>query len=222
MCGRFTLFADWQAIQSAFDLGETRADIAPSYNIAPTHPVLTIVQRGGLNTWQVMRWGMIPTWAKDATIGARLINARAETIAEKPSFKRALIKRRCLIIADGFYEWRKDGTRKTPMYISLKSNEPFGFAGVYDTWKSPTGETVISCAIITTEANALMASIHDRMPVILRQADQPFWLDVANEDAQKLTALLKPYPAKAMHAHAVSPLVNSPRNNSPACIQPVA
>jgi putative SOS response-associated peptidase YedK len=221
MCGRFVLFSDLKHIQLAFDLADIKAKIEPSYNIAPTHQVATIVQRADEKSLELMRWGLIPSWAKDDKLGAKMINARAETVAEKPSFKRALIKRRCLVIADGFYEWRKEGTRKTPMFIRLKSGELLGFAGLYETWKSPAGETITSCTIITTAANELMQSIHERMPVILSKEDQRAWLDPANQDALPLVALLQPYPSDEMQAYAVSPLVNSPRNNSAECIKPV-
>ncbi len=221
MCGRFVLFSDLKHIQLAFDLADIKAKIEPSYNIAPTHQVATIVQRADEKSLELMRWGLIPSWAKDDKLGAKMINARAETVADKPSFKRALIKRRCLVIADGFYEWRKEGTRKTPMFIRLKSGELLGFAGLYETWQSPAGETITSCAIITTAANELMQSIHERMPVILSKEDQRAWLDPANQDALPLVALLQPYPSDEMQAYAVSPLVNSPRNNSAECIKPV-
>lgn len=221
MCGRFVLFSDLKHIQLAFDLADVKAKIKPSYNIAPTHQVATVVQRADEKSLELMRWGLIPSWAKDEAIGAKMINARAETVAEKPSFKRALVKRRCLVIADGFYEWRKEGTRKTPMFIRLKSGELLGFAGLYETWQPPKGEAITSCTIITTAANELMQSIHERMPVILSKTAQSAWLDPANQDTKKLVALLKPYPSNQMQAYAVSSLVNSPRNNSAECIKPV-
>jgi putative SOS response-associated peptidase YedK len=221
MCGRFVLFSDLKQIQLAFDVEQTEISVKPSYNVAPTHPVLVVVQRAGANTLETMRWGLIPSWATDAKIGARMINARAETVAEKPSFKRSLQKRRCLIIADGFYEWRTEQKQKIPMYIRRKSNGPLGFAGLYDSWKSSQGETITSCAIITTTANEMIKSIHDRMPVILPKAAQQVWLDSANQDIAQLMTLLKPYPSEDMETLRVSPLVNSPQNNSIDCIQPV-
>lgn len=219
MCGRFVLFSDLKQIQLAFDVEQTEISVTPSYNIAPTHPVLAVVQRAGANKLETMRWGLIPAWAQDAKIGARMINARAETVAEKPSFKRSLQKRRCLIIADGFYEWRTEQKQKVPMYIRRKSNGPLGFAGLYDTWKSPQGETITSCAIITTTANELIQSIHDRMPVILPKAAQQVWLESAHQDMAQLMTLLKPYPAEDMEMRRVSPLVNSPQHNSIDLIQ---
>lgn len=220
MCGRFTLTADLDRVEARFAFRAKDLSYTPRYNIAPSQPVLTLIKteepRAGF-----LRWGLIPSWAKDAAIGDRMINARAETVAEKPSFRRALQKRRCLVLADGFYEWRKEGKKKTPLYIALKTHEPFGFAGLWETWKSPTGETIHSCTIITTTPNALMESIHNRMPVILPCAAEALWLDRTVEDPQALLPLLTPCPAEEMEAYAVSQLVNSPRNDTPACIEPV-
>jgi putative SOS response-associated peptidase YedK len=167
----------------------------------------------------LLRWGLIPSWAKDPSMGDRMINARAETVAEKPSFRRALQKRRCLVLADGFYEWRKEGKTKTPMYIRLRSHEPFGFAGLWETWKSPEGEAIHSCTVITTTPNSLMESIHNRMPVILSREGESSWLDRAIETPERLLPLLIPYSANAMEAYAVSSMVNNPRNDAPACIE---
>lgn len=150
-----------------------------------------------------------------------MINARAETLAEKPSFKRALQKRHCLVIADGFYEWRAAGKKKTPMFIALKSHQPFGFAGLWETWTSPKDETIHSCTIITTTPNSLMATIHNRMPVILPRTGEALWLDRSVDGPQKLLPLLVPYVDTEMVAYEVSQLVNSPRNDLPACIEPV-
>jgi putative SOS response-associated peptidase YedK len=151
-----------------------------------------------------------------------MINARAETVAEKPSFRRALQKRRCLILADGFYEWQKEGKKKIPMYIALKSHGPFGLAGLWETWKSPEGETIHSCTIITTTPNALMEAIHNRMPVILPRETEAVWLDRTVEKPQRLLPLLAPYDPDLMAAYAVSPLVNSPKNDAPACLTPLS
>jgi putative SOS response-associated peptidase YedK len=219
MCGRFIVDSDEREIQRTFQIKLAEAAVQPSYNVAPTQPVLTVVQRDGQRVLQAMRWGLIPVWAKDMRIGAKMINARAETVAEKPSFKRLLKSRRCLILADGFYEWHKDGARKLPMFISVKPKHPFGFAGLYDTWTSPEGQTIASCAIITTHANKLMESIHSRMPVILPQSAYCPWLDPSNQDLEELSELLLPYAGK-MQAYAVSPLVNSVGHNSPENIRP--
>ena len=214
MCGRFILEADPDEIRKAFKLDQVNTPVQPSYNIAPTQSVVTVVQRDGQNILEAMRWGLIPVWAKEMSIGAKMINARAESVAEKPTFKRPLKKQRCLVVADGFYEWHKEGTTKIPMFIRCKPKGPFGFAGLYDTWKSPNGERLTSCAIITTAANELMQPIHDRMPVILPKSVHKLWLDPSNEDLDELVALLQPYPADKMLAYPVAPLVNSTRNNS--------
>ena len=220
MCGRFTLHTDLEQIQKVFKLDEIAAEPEPSYNVAPTQPVYAIVDHDGKSSLSRMRWGLIPFWAKDASIGSKMINARAETLAEKASFKRPFKSQRCLIVADGFYEWRKDGAVKIPTYIHLKSGKPFGFAGLYDTWKAPDGELVTSCTIITTTPNELMQAIHDRMPVIVPTRSHQTWLDPANQDIAKLTALLVPYKATEMEAWPVARLVNSPANNTAELIKP--
>ena len=166
MCGRYSLIADIGELQERFDFDGTDLTLTPRYNIAPTQMALTVTsdsgRRGGY-----MRWGLIPSWAKSASVGRRMINARAETVAERPSFRTALQRRRCLVLADGFYEWQRKGSSKSPMRIVMASGEPFAFAGLWDAWRDPKGEIVRSCAIITTAANELLSPIHDRMPVIL-------------------------------------------------------
>lgn len=221
MCGRFIIKSDLDQIQLAFNIDQVEAQVQPSYNIAPTQSIVTVAQHDEQNVLENMRWGLIPVWAKDMSIGSKMINARAESVAEKASFKRPLKSRRCLIVADGFYEWQKEGAKKIPMFIHLKSQKPFAFAGLYDVWKSPDGDWITSCAIITTRPNELMETIHNRMPVILPKTAYKSWLDAANQDLAELVALLQPYPADKMLAYPVSPLVNSPRNNSPECIQPI-
>src|SRR5512136_1485017 len=221
MCGRFVLFSSLEEIREAFAVRQVRYQVEPSYNVAPTQTVAVVVQREGVNTLEKMRWGLIPAWAKDPAIGSRMINARAETVGEKPSFKRPLKDRRCLVVADGFYEWQKTGQAKIPMFIRLKSGQPFGFAGLYDVWTSPEGEAVASCTIITTSANDLMQPIHDRMPVILPSSQQSTWLDPAIQTAADVLPLLAPYSAADMEAYPVSRLVNSPENNSPDLVRPV-
>jgi putative SOS response-associated peptidase YedK len=223
MCGRFTLTVDPSELQSTFPwLNLSGAgQPPPRYNIAPTQSVATVANNGE-HRLEMFRWGLIPSWAKDPSIGNRMINARAETLAEKPSFRTALRKRRCLILADGFYEWRKEpgGKSKTPMYIQLKSGEPFAFAGLWEAWRSPDDDTLLSCAIVTTTPNTLMAKIHDRMPVILKPDAYERWLDPAEQPPDKLSGLLKPYAASQMKAYPVSRLVNSPANDTPECIVP--
>jgi len=191
----------------------------PHFNIAPTQPV-AVVPNDGRNKLDFFVWGLIPSWAKDPNIGSRLINARAETLHEKPSFRTAFRRRRCLVLADGFYEWRQAERGKTPMYIRLASGKPFAFAGLWESWNSPDGSNVLSCTIITTQPNELMATIHNRMPVILPEEAYPIWLESSEADPQRLTGLLKPYPAEQMQAYPVSPLVNSPKNDLPELIRP--
>lgn len=219
MCGRFTRTAEIPEIAVQFGVKEVASDLGPSYNIAPTQDIAVIISEGEKRLVQV-RWGLIPAWADDPKIGNRLINARAETLVEKPSFKNAFRKRRCLIVADGFYEWQKSGTAKKPIYIRLKSGRPFGFAGLYETWTSPDGEEVTTCTIITTEPNELMKPIHNRMPVIVPKDKEDIWLHPDSYE-EELVELLEPYPADLMEAYEVSRMVNSPGNNSPECIEPV-
>lgn len=212
MCGRYTLTIDIDAVAKAFHVAPT-LQTAPRYNIAPTQEVIGILhdERKHLD---FLRWGLIPSWAKEESIGAKMINARAETLAEKPSFKRLLQGKRCLIVADGFYEWKQESSGKTPMYFTLPNHEPFAFAGLWDTWKRPDGQSIRTCTIITTEPNDLVAPIHNRMPVILPTDAQEEWLDPAQHDTHVLQQLLKAYTASAMFVHPVSKKVNSPHYDS--------
>lgn len=214
MCGRFT-FTDFEGIEERFQIPQP--NLKPNYNVAPTQDVPVIVNHGQL---AMFRWGLIPFWAKDAAIGNKMINARAETIDEKPSFKHSLQRKRCLVVADGFYEWKKEGSTKRPHRITLKNKELFGFAGLWDTWKSPSGD-IVSCTIITTTPNELMEGIHDRMPVILSRDSERVWLDQSIVDGGYLKSLLVPYPAERMMAYEVSAFVNSVKNNGPECLEPV-
>jgi putative SOS response-associated peptidase YedK len=222
MCGRFALYRSLEEIKEAFDIQQVNFALEPSYNVAPTQDVAVVVQREEGNTLETMRWGLIPFWAKDPSIGSRMINARSETVHEKNSFKRPLKSQRCLIIADGFFEWQKTGQSKVPMFIQLKSKRPFGFAGLYDVWRSPEGEAITSCTIITTDANDFIRPIHDRMPVILPKQGEGIWLNPAIQRIDELRSVLAPYPADEMEAYEVSRLVNSPSNNTPECIRPIA
>lgn len=224
MCGRYSLFADYSSLLERFDIEEVSIDeseYTPSYNIAPTHQVLAVVNDGTKNRLGMLRWGLIPPWAKDEKIGSKMINARAETAAEKPSFRNAFKKKRCLIIADSFYEWRRTDDQKTPMRIKLKSGEPFAFAGLWESWKSPEGKTISTCSILTTKPNDLMATIHDRMPVVLSKDAEKVWLDPKVDDPEVLGKLLKPFDASEMEAYEVSSAVNSPKNNGPELIDKV-
>ncbi|HED04926.1 MAG TPA: SOS response-associated peptidase [Candidatus Fraserbacteria bacterium] len=224
MCGRFALFSSLDAILDRFELRQElpESGYTPRYNIMPTQPVLTVIAlQGGERDLTSLRWGLIPSWAKDPAIGNRLINARAETLFEKPSFRAAVRERRCLILADGFYEWRRTERGKVPMYIQLKSKRHFGFAGLWESWRSPEGREIKSCSIVTTESNELVRPIHNRMPVIVHQEIEGLWLDPQVRSERELREVLRPYPAKEMEAYAVSPLVNSPAHDRPECIEPL-
>jgi len=218
MCGRFTLVSPFVAVAERFRAAAP-AGLRPRYNIAPGQDILCVVADGARRI-EPMRWGLIPFWAKDPSIGNRLINARAETLAVKPSFRGAFAKRRCLIAADGFYEWRQAGRRKVPVYVFLKSREPFGFAGLYEVWKAPDGREIRTCTIITTGANDLVRPIHDRMPVIVPETLEDRWLDPAEKDRGLLESVLMPYPAEAMEAYEVTPAVNNAAHDGPDCILP--
>ncbi len=223
MCGRFTLTADPDELRQAFPWLNIPDGLTPRYNVAPSQPV-AVVPNDGKNQMDFYLWGLVPSWAKDPSIGDRLINARAETLTEKPSFRSAFRRRRCLILADGFYEWRQEPGRKskTPMYARLTSGQPFAFAGLWERWDPPDGSTLLSCTIITTQPNSLMEPIHNRMPVILPESAYKLWLDPGEPDQRQLAALLKPYPPAEMAAYPVSTLVNSPDNDQAACIAPLA
>jgi len=225
MCGRFTVSnIDPAAVSATFDIPNVPGDLPARYNVAPTQPIFTVVNTAeGANALQVMFWGLIPSWAKDASGASKLINARSETLAEKPSFRTALNKRRCLIVADGFYEWRKeDEGPKTPMHIRLKAGGLFGFAGLYERWTDPAdGEPRTTCTIITTQPNELMASIHNRMPVIMPPQYYADWLDYKHVTGADLLPLLAPYPADLMTAYPVSRAVNNAGYENESLIQPV-
>ena len=220
MCGRYTLTLDPAELQDLFDLTEPPpASLAPRYNIAPSQPV-PVIANGAERKLELFRWGLIPSWAKDPDIGNRMINARAETLAEKPAFRAALKKRRCLILADGFYEWKREGSRKTPMYFQVERGKPFAFAGLWETWTDPDQALVRSCTIITTRANALVEPVHDRMPVILPPSAYAGWLAAGELSAAQIQTYLQPY-AGAMQVITVSPLVNNPAHDTPEVVRPI-
>ena len=221
MCGRYSLIADIQDLARQFEFDGSGFEKLPSYNVAPTQQALTVTNGEGRRA-EYMRWGLIPSWAKDASIGSRMINARSETVSQKPSFRNALQRRRCLVLADGFYEWQKAGKGKRPMRIVLSSREPFAFAGLWESWRDPQGDTVRSCTIITTQANDLLRPIHERMPVILPRDLEEFWLDSDVTDPAALSDVLAPYPGDLMEAYEVSTLVNRAANNGPELIVPAA
>lgn len=234
MCGRYTMFLKPDDLKKRFR-ANVSDDVAgnlekPRYNLAPTQDVPIITMQNGERVADMVRWGLIPSWAKDESIGSKLINARAETVTEKPSFKNAFQKRRCLVIANGFYEWKAAAlgergrgrtTPKQPMYIRLTSGEPFAMAGLWENWKNPqTQVNMRSCTIITTEPNDLIATLHHRMAVILTPADEDLWLD-ESLPTQDLIRLLKPYPSDALEAYPVSTRVNSPALDNASLIEPI-
>ena len=221
MCGRFTLTVNPAEIQETFSSYTFPQKFAPRFNIAPTQPVL-VIPNDDQNTADFFVWGLIPMWAKDPSIGNRLINARAETLEEKPAFRGSLKYKRCLILADGFYEWKSSEGKKakTPFFIHMKDRKPFAFAGLWDSWNSPDGSLVKSCTIITTEPNELTSIIHNRMPAILHPRDYARWLDPSPQTPDQLKPLLKPVPADLMNAYPVSPLVNTPANDKPELVVP--
>jgi len=221
MCGRFTTQRGTKEMAALFGAAPTGESLAASYNVAPGQVVQTVVLKDGARTLVPMRWGLIPSWAKEASIGDRLINARAETLAEKPSFRKALRERRCLILADGFYEWKTEGGKKRPWHITLADREVFAFAGLWERWAPPDRDPILTCTIVTVEANDFMRPIHARMPAILPASDEALWLDPAQKDPAALLPLLKPYPSDAMRGREVSTLVNRPGNNTPQCLLPL-
>jgi len=220
MCGRFALALDTADLADAFPQFTFPAGVAPRYNIAPTQPILAL-PNDGKNRADFFLWGLIPSWAKDPSIGNRLINARAETLTEKPSFRAAYQYRRCLIFTSGFYEWKTIPGQKAkgPFFIYLKDGRPFAFAGLWEIWNSPDGGQLLSCAIITTTSNAWMAELHPRMPVILRPSDYAQWISPAPLPTRGLLPLLQPFPAEEMTGYPVSTLVNNPASDLPECIQ---
>jgi putative SOS response-associated peptidase YedK len=224
MCGRFMLTATVDQLIDRFDIEMflQEEEYLPSYNVAPSQSVLAVINDGSRNKMGFLRWGLIPPWAKDMSIGYKMINARAETLTDKPSFRNAYQKKRCLIVADSFYEWKRiDSKTKIPMRIKLKSDDLFAMAGLWENWKSPEGKSVYSCSVITTSPNELVQDIHDRMPVILNPEDEKYWLDPSVTDTTKLNPLLKPLDHALMEAYEVSQLVNSPKNNSIELIQKI-
>lgn len=214
MCGRYALTSSPAIIAERFHLLWT-PEIAPHYNIAPGQAILVVRETGQGRELAFLKWGLIPSWAKEASIGMRLINARGETLADKPAFRNAYRQRRCLIPADAFYEWKPVAGRKQPYCIRLRDEGPFGMAGLWEHWKDSTGQTVESCTIITVDANALIAELHDRMPLIVAPDDYDAWLRAASKE------LPPAVPAQAMRTYPVSPLVSNARNDVPACLDPI-
>lgn len=238
MCARFTLRISPATLATMFELDEI-PEIPIRYNIAPTQDIAAVTEsREGDRRLRFLRWGLVPSWAKSPAVGQMMINSKAETLSQKSAFKRAFERRRCLIPADGFYEWAEvpagppenslfEGvepgppkTRKQPYLISLKGGEPFAFAGIWERWGDPKGQTVDSCSIVTTDSNELIAPVHDRMPVILGPDAYDLWLDRSEMNTKKLTPMLVPYPAREMEMMPVNPIVGNPRIDGPECVEP--
>jgi putative SOS response-associated peptidase YedK len=221
MCGRYTLTVPVEILAEEFGVTGPLPEVPPSYNIAPTQEVAAVLTDDGERRLEMLRWGLIPSWADDPGIGSRMINARSETVPEKPSFRRAFRERRCLILADGFYEWKRTNDGKQPYYIRMEGGRPFAFAGLWESWRGGR-EEIRSCTILTTEANDRVSNIHHRMPVILAPEDHELWLDPDVREADLLLPLLAPYPDDVMEAYPVSRFVNRPTNDDPRCVEPLA
>lgn len=221
MCGRFTLRTPKERVKREFQLREEPV-VEARFNIAPTQSILAVRQIDDEREATSLKWGLIPSWAKDDSMGARLINARSETVAEKPAFREAFKRRRCIIPADGFYEWRREGKGKQPFFFSMRDGRLFGFAGLWDSWRDEEGKVIESCTILTTEANEVLRPVHDRMPVILHPETYARWLDEDARAVESLKELLGPYPASQMTAHPVSAQVNSPRSQGEDLIKQIA
>ncbi|MCH7803290.1 MAG: SOS response-associated peptidase [Acidobacteria bacterium] len=217
MCGRYSIFTPTDVLKLRFNVSRAEA-LKPTYNAAPTQN-LPVILNSDPRTIQRCRWGLIPSWAKEERIGNRMINARAETLLQKPSFRTPFKKQRCLVLTDGFYEWKQTSDGKVPHRISMRDHEPFAFAGIWEVWKTPDGEDIQTFSIITTEPNELMKPLHHRMPVIVKQENEEKWLqEIDVSEAQKM---LEPYPFEDLEAYPISTLVNSPRNNSEDIIKPL-
>jgi putative SOS response-associated peptidase YedK len=222
MCGRFTLATVGQDLVEQFHLSGV-PDLVPRYNIAPTQPVAVVRHNPqSVRELTFLHWGLVPSWASDPKIGARMINARSETVSEKPAFRAAFRRRRCLVPADGFYEWLKLERGKQPFFVRMRGGPPFAFAGLWEVWQSPDGAVLESCTLLTTEPNSLIRPLHNRMPVILPPQAYDLWLDPSVEETSRLQPLLQPYPAEEMEAYPVGWEVNRPENDSPRCVLPLA
>ena len=220
MCGRYASSRDARDLASAFDVEEPLEQVLPpSWNVAPTDPVYGVLQRDGTRRLKVLRWGLVPSWAKDAKGAARLINARRETVSSKPAFRAAYARRRCLLPADGYYEWQVDGTRKQPWFLTSADGGPLAMAGLYEVWSPPEGDRLWTCTVLTTEAADDTGHIHDRTPLVVPRADWDRWLDPEVEDPGE--DLLVPAVSGALDAWPVSPAVGNVRNDGPELVQPL-
>jgi len=220
MCGRFAFYSPHEAVTRLFGVADA-PPIEPRYNIAPTQFIATVRETGGPREVAMLSWGLVPSWAKDKSIGARMINARAETLAEKPSFRNAYRRRRCLVLADGYYEWQRSGAVKQPCFISFEGGEPFGMGGLWERWRDPSsGELLESCCIVTTTPSPPVLHVHDRMPVIVPPSAYSEWLDPKNEATERLGRLLAPCVLPGLQARPVGRRVNDARNQGPDLIEP--
>ena len=214
MCGRFELHSAFEVIAKLFGLEGTAFAMPLGYNISPGRDIAVIVNDGGGKRLTACHWGFVPPWGKELNEGNKMINARAETVAEKPSFRQAFSYTRCLVVADGFYEWKNEGGKKRPFYFHRRDGTPFGMAGLYNTWTSPEGMQVCTSTIITTGANEVLKPIHDRMPVIMQPGEYDHWLDPSVHEKDKLLPILKPCPDRDLELYEVSTRVNSSKNDS--------
>jgi putative SOS response-associated peptidase YedK len=221
MCGRFTFNSNLKDIERIFVISDITCGLPLSYNITPNQEVLTVIRYEDNNKLGKLHWGLVPSWAKDLSGAGKLINARSETVAEKPSFKNAFAKRRCLILADGFYEWQKTEKTKQPWYFMLPSGKPFGFAGLWEVWKSSEGQKYNSCTILTTIASESVKHVHDRMPVILRPDTVCDWLDPDTHDVGQLKEILNDGKVEKLTGYTVTNKMNSTSFNNPSCIEPL-
>jgi putative SOS response-associated peptidase YedK len=220
MCGRYAITSAPEAIRALFGYPE-KPEFPPRYNVAPTQPIPVVRLAEGARHFALMRWGLVPAWVQDPRMFSLLINARGESVNDKPAFRAAMRYRRCLIPADGFYEWKRDGERRQPYYVRLKAGGAMAFAGLWETWTGPNGEEIDSVAVVTTQANRTIAAIHDRMPVILAPDAFDFWLDCRRVDALTASALIAPAPEGVLEAYPVSPAVNRTANDNPVLIEPL-
>ncbi len=221
MCGRFDIHTAIEIIAQIFQIDSIAFDIVPNFNVAPSQNIPIVINDGKRNRLISCRWGFLPFWAKETKTMYSMINARSETIDTNRSYKDAFLSHRCIVVADGFFEWQKADKVKIPYYIHLKSNKPMAFAGLYNDWKSPEGEEICTSTIATTDANALVTPLHNRMPVILHEQDFKLWLNPEVHDTDALKALLKPFPSEELDAYKVSSKVNSVKFNLPDNIKPV-
>lgn len=222
MCGRYTLTRRQSEIMERFAVAEMSCSAEPRFNIAPSQVVPVIYESGGKRVMDACKWGLVPFWARDAAPTKALINARCETLAQKPSFKQCLARRRCLIPADGFFEWKRSGKTRQPIYFQLKGHELFAFAGLFEKWQDEEGKPLMTCAIITCPANSCVAPVHDRMPAIVPPSLESLWLDASVQKIDDLQGIFEPYPSSEMLLYPVSPAVNSPSTDCKELLEPAS